>query len=101
MKLHILFVYLCICNDPGYRLEGTVLLVLYPAGIREFSLFKNVQTGFGAHRASCSMYTGGWSWKLNFVYHHSLNLLDLSFRVVHMHPCGAEGQLYLICLTTL
>ena len=76
-------------------------MVPYPAGIRECSLFQNVQTLSGAHPASCSMNTGAWSWKLNSVYHQSLKLLDLYFRVVHMLLCGAEGQLYLIYLTTL
>jgi hypothetical protein len=42
-----------------YGLEDRAIGVLSPAGAKDFSFSLCVQTGSGAHPASCAMCTGG------------------------------------------
>jgi hypothetical protein len=44
---------------PGYGLDDRAIGVPYPAEARDFSSNFCVQTGSGAHPASCPMGTGG------------------------------------------
>jgi hypothetical protein len=44
---------------PDYRLDDRAIGVRSPAGAKDFSSSLCVQTGSGAHPASCSMGTGG------------------------------------------
>jgi len=39
-------------------------------GVRDFSVLQNVQTGSGAHPASCSLGTGVLSWGLKWLGHY-------------------------------
>jgi hypothetical protein len=60
-----------------YRLDSWWIVVGFPAGAREFSLLRNIQTGSVAHPASYSMAprdalpwdkaTGAWSWPLTSI----------------------------------
>jgi hypothetical protein len=43
----------------GYGLEDRAIVVRSPAGAKDFSSILCVQTGSGAHPASCTMGTGG------------------------------------------
>jgi hypothetical protein len=43
----------------GYRLDDRAIEVRCPAGTKDFSSSLCVQTGSGAHPASCTMGTGG------------------------------------------
>jgi hypothetical protein len=43
----------------GYGLDGRAIGVLSPAGAKDFSSNPCVQTGSGAHPASCTIGTGG------------------------------------------
>jgi hypothetical protein len=43
----------------GYRLDDRAIGVRSPAGAEDFSSNLRVQTGSGAHPASCTMGTGG------------------------------------------
>jgi hypothetical protein len=43
----------------GYRLDDRTIEVRSPAGVKDFSSSLCVQTGSGAHPASCTMGTGG------------------------------------------
>jgi hypothetical protein len=45
----------------GYGLDDRVIEVRSPAEARDFSTILCVQTGCGAHPASCTMGTGGLS----------------------------------------
>jgi hypothetical protein len=42
-----------------YGLDDRAIGVRYPAGVKDFSCSLCVQTGSGAHPASCTMGTGG------------------------------------------
>jgi hypothetical protein len=42
-----------------YGLDGRAIGVQSPAGVKDFSSSLCVQTGSGAHSASCTMGTGG------------------------------------------
>jgi hypothetical protein len=44
---------------PDYGLDDWAIGVRFPAGARDFSYSLFVQTGSGAHPASCAMGTGG------------------------------------------
>jgi hypothetical protein len=43
----------------GYGLDDREIEVRFPAGVKDFSSSLCVQTGSGAHPASCTMGTGG------------------------------------------
>jgi hypothetical protein len=72
--LSFTFTCICNCNSPNaqnvslgssgsivsdYRLDDRAIGVRFPAGAKAFSSNLCVQTGSGAHPASCTMGTGG------------------------------------------
>jgi hypothetical protein len=55
-KWNLCWSYVCF---RGYQAMSTILLVRFPAEVREFSSNLCVQTGSGVHPASCPIGTGG------------------------------------------
>jgi hypothetical protein len=64
----------------GYRLDGRMIGVRFPAGAGNFSLRHHVQTGTEAHPASCAIGTGI----------PSLGVKRLGREAAHSPPSSAE-----------
>jgi hypothetical protein len=61
----------------GYGLDDRVVEVRYPAGTEDFSSSLCVQTGSGAHPASCTMGTGGKARPVRDADHSSLSSAEV------------------------
>jgi hypothetical protein len=62
----------------GYWLDGRVIEVRSPAGAKDFSSSLCVQTGSGAHPASCTIGTGGKEWPGRDADHSPLSSADVA-----------------------